>query len=398
MKIESSLPEKSPARSLSCPFRMPLRAPMRFHARWRIGLALTIGLFVFMRRWERRDNQAEFDFASRHYVEAIRRATERIQLTHEFIRQDYYGSPEVSREEFSLCAEPILDRVPSLKVLQWAPRVARAERDDVRADGAAARDGPSIGSSSPTAQGQLVPAQPRDEYFPIWYAASKSGFEARFGWDFAADPVLRQAIDKCRDTGKFVVSDPIDLSKIGIHPRVVQTFLPVYREFQDRAYRRRPPHASPGSAGRAVPGRRPCGPCVELRRRPAGHRPGALRRVVAGRRTPAPLPRVAHARQARRRIGPAAQRCGPAGIHHTAALEFGGRHWSLVCTPAPYFFTGRASWRSWTILAIGLVVTCLSARVCSAGHDAHGAHRAARGPSGRPRSAGRTTNCGRRRS
>jgi len=53
--------------------------------------------------------------------------------------------------------------------------------------------------SSPTPR-QLVPAQQRPEYFPIWYAASKTGFEARFGWDFAADPVLLGAINECRDS------------------------------------------------------------------------------------------------------------------------------------------------------------------------------------------------------
>ena len=66
-------------------------------------LGLTLGLFVLMRRWERQEEQAELVYASKHIVEAIRRATERIQLTHEFMRQDYYGSPSVSREEFS-CA------------------------------------------------------------------------------------------------------------------------------------------------------------------------------------------------------------------------------------------------------------------------------------------------------
>jgi HD-GYP domain-containing protein (c-di-GMP phosphodiesterase class II) len=50
----------------------------------------------------------------------------------------------------------------------------------------------------------------------------------------------------------------------------------------------------------------------------------------------------------------------PVGIHHTGLLMFGGRRWALVCTPTPHFFATHANWRSWTILAIGLTVTCLS--------------------------------------
>ena len=155
-----------------------------------VSLGLTIGLFLFMRHWEHRDNQAEFEFGSRHYVEAIRRATGANRAD----ARDHAAGlitvrPKCPETNSHLCCEPILARVPSLKVLQWAPRVAHDDRDDF--EQAARREGwPKYRIIEPDLQGQLVPARSRDEYFPIWYAASKCGFEARFGWDFAADPVL----------------------------------------------------------------------------------------------------------------------------------------------------------------------------------------------------------------
>ena len=189
-----------------------------------------------------KEQQAELDYASKHFVEAIRRATERIELAHEVIRQDYYGSPNVSRDEFTLCAEPFLDRVPSLKVLQWAPLVDRGDRE--RFQNEARREGwPNYRIIEPDSEGRLVPARQRPEYFPIWYAASKTGFEARFGWDFAADPVLLGAINECRDSAHFVISDAIDLSKVGIHGTMVQTFLPIYDNVQDaKTAANRPSH------------------------------------------------------------------------------------------------------------------------------------------------------------
>jgi len=350
-----------------------IRAKLRFPffslslERWRryspmlltIGasLGLTIGLFVVMRQWEGSEKQAEFDYASKHYVEAIRQAIERIELTHEAIRQNYYGSPGVSRKEFSLCAEPFLARVPSLKVLQWAPRVPGADRGDF--EERVQREGwPKYRIIEPDSRGQLVPAEPRDEYFPIWYAATKSGFKVRFGWDFGANPVLRKAIEKCRDTGKFVVSEPIDLSNIGINHPLVQTFLPVYRDFQSvRTVEDRRTRLEGLLVGLCqvddlveyalsyVTG--PQGIDVEFldESLPAGQR-------------------VLHYHASRtRQPGDQTDELNPepAGIHYTAALAFGGQRWSLVCTPAPDFFPAHAGWRSWTILAIGLVVTWLSA-------------------------------------
>jgi signal transduction histidine kinase len=323
-----------------------------------IAFGLTITLFFAMRYWERREKQAQFDYASGHFVEAIRRATERMQLAHEFVRQDYHGSTSVSREEFGLCCEPIFARVPSLKVLQWAPAVSQAER--AAFEQKAHRDGwPNYRIVEPDAQGRLIPAKPREEHFPIWYAATKSGFQARWGWDFAADPVLVKTIDSCRDTGQFAVSDMIDLSNIGLYPRVLQTFMPVYRDYRNT------------------------NTVAERRKRFAGLLVGLVRvddlidRALSYATGPQGMDialfddsitnggRLLYFHQSRLRDehdSTLASRVEkhPGGIHNTAALTFGGRRWSLVCTPAPQFFGDNATWRSWTTLIIGLVVSCLS--------------------------------------
>ena len=325
-----------------------------------VSLGLTIGLFVLMRRWERIEKQEEFSNASTPLVEALSKATERIELTHEFLRGDYYGSPSsFSREEFSLCCEPGLDRVPSLKVLQWAPRVGRDQRGAF--EQAARREGwPHYRILEPDSRGKLISAQRRDEYFPIWYAASKCGFEAVFGWDFAADPVLQRAIGKCRDTGQFTVSDPIDLSKIGMNPRVLQTFLPLYRDFETvRTTADRRARFDGLLVGLVQ--------VDDLVNGAVGHAadPRGIDVALFDESAPADQRLLYfHASRTRNQQGGASANQAemqPAGIHYAERLTFGGRRWSLVCTPAPHFFAVHASWRSWTILMIGLTVTCLSA-------------------------------------
>ena len=68
-----------------------------------VGLGLTIGLFSLIRHWEHRENQTEFDFASKHLVEGIRRATERIELTHEIMRRITTARPVFPARNFNCC-------------------------------------------------------------------------------------------------------------------------------------------------------------------------------------------------------------------------------------------------------------------------------------------------------
>jgi HD-GYP domain-containing protein (c-di-GMP phosphodiesterase class II)/CHASE1-domain containing sensor protein len=322
-----------------------------------IGLGLTIGFFLFMRSSEWEEKQVEFDYATQPFVEALRAATERIEFAHEMVRQDYYGSEEVTREEFSLFIDTIWRRVPSLKVLQWAPRVEDKQRKEY--EQTARREGYlDYRIVEPDATGKLVPAKRRDEHFPIWYAATASGFNARFGWDFAADPILIEAMRACCDKDRFTISASIDLSNIGLYPHVVQTFLPIYRNprgLKNEADRRA------NLVGYLV------GLCqLDDMLKQAFHYasgPQGMDLALYDGSTPGNdnllcfyKSRTRSAKEAEG-LKPAKE---PEGIHHEATMEFGGRRWQMVFTPAPRFFAARASWRSWTILAVGLVVTLVS--------------------------------------
>jgi len=328
------------------------------------GLGLTAALFLFMRSWERHDNQKEFAYAARHFVEIISRTAERVELTHEVMRQDFLASDGISREEFSLCLEPFLTRVPSLKVLQWAPCVADSQRRSF--EQSAQREGlPDFHIVEPDPQGRLLPAQRRDVYYPILYAATKTGFQARFGWDFAANPALLKAIDQCRDTGRYVVSGLVDLTHIGIPGPVIQTFLPVYRNVEDI---RSPEGRRAGFKGVLV------GLCNigDLVSRSLEYASGPQGIDVALVDLSAPAGKqmlfyhFSRTRAIRNDSSIINGGMKPAGIHHAATIDYGGRRWEIVCSPAPGFFTARASWRSWTVLVIGLIVSGLSSAYVSA--------------------------------
>jgi len=323
-----------------------------------IGATVTCALFQMVRHWEQNEKQSEFDFASQHFVEAVRRAGERLELTHEIMRQDFYGSPSISREEFNLCSDPILARVPSLKVLQWAPRVSDKERQAF--EQTARQSGmPKYRLVEADSEGRLIPAKQRSEYFPILLSASQFGFKSRFGWDFAAIPALQRSMNICRDTGDFVVSGLVDLSKIGISGPMLQTFMPVYNDYENiRTVEDRRKNLKGMLVGLCE-----VDDLVERAVSYAGNTQGIDMAVFD--ESSAGNARLLHFHVSRTRTksdtSPEQQaELQPTGIHHTELLTFGQRHWSLVCTPAPYFFTAHASWRSWTFFMVGMTVTVLS--------------------------------------
>ncbi len=331
-----------------------------------VGLGLTLGLFSLIRHWEHRENQTGFDFASKHLVEAIRRAAERIELTHEIVCQAYYGSSTVSRREFQLFSKPILGHVPSLKVLQWAPRVSNQQRSefeqDARRSGLPQLRNFQICTAEP--HNKLTPVRPRDEYFPIWYAETAHNFSPNFGWDFGSIPVLRAAMHRARDTNTFQVSPPITLDKLGREHPLVQTFLPVYRNLQDA----RTPKTRPAHLRGYLVGLCQVDDLVEQALEYASG-PQGIDLAVIDRSLPAGQ-QLLHFHSSRTRSpaqhGEDAARQSlalePAGLHYTASLKFGGREWSLLCTPAPVFFNLYGSWRSWTLLVLSLLMTYVAAR------------------------------------
>jgi HD-GYP domain-containing protein (c-di-GMP phosphodiesterase class II)/CHASE1-domain containing sensor protein len=329
-----------------------------------IGLALTLGLFAFVNRWERRQQEAEFDYVLEPFVDAVRKAAETIELTHDILQQNFHGSHDVSREEFAMCADPCLAKLPSLKVLQWAPRVPQKGRDAFEKR-AKSEGYPKYRIIEPDPQGRLVSARPRTDHYPNWFAATKCGFEAKLGWDFAADPRLLSVINKCRDTGRFGISERIDLSKIGFSSLVVQTFLPVYRDAKKvRTLADRRSHFLGvlvglcqlddlvNSAVGNAKGHQGIDFALYDQSAPVG------KRLLFCHESRTRDPKNKDANRAHEEQVESQMRAD--GISHTELLNFGGRQWALVCTPAPQFFVTHSVWRSWTILIVGLTMTCLT--------------------------------------
>lgn len=137
---------------------------------------------------------------------------------------------DVDRSEFQAFVQPLLSSNPSIRAFQWAPRVKNTERAAFETH--AGREMRGFEIRERTAQGQLIRARERDEYFPVWYVEPLKETEFALGIDHAAYPPRRAALERARDTGQITASEHAHLPPDNTNGQglVKAAFQPIYRK------------------------------------------------------------------------------------------------------------------------------------------------------------------------
>jgi signal transduction histidine kinase len=128
----------------------------------------------------------------------------------EQISSFYNASQEVTREKFKIFVSGHLKEMPSIQALEWIPLVTEAHREEVE------RKARKFGFkdfqiTEREAQGKIVRAGNRYEYFPVYFIEPMKGNEAALGFDLASNPRRLEALDKARYSRKTVATAQIKL-------------------------------------------------------------------------------------------------------------------------------------------------------------------------------------------
>jgi signal transduction histidine kinase/CHASE1-domain containing sensor protein len=145
------------------------------------------------------------------------------------IAQFYGSSGQVEQPDFQRFVQPTLARHPSIHALEWLPRLRHRERyafeQTIQAKGY-----PSFQITERAADGAVVRAGQRSEYFPVLYVEPLANNELVLGFDVASDATRRSALEKARDTGAIVASGRIELVQEAQKQLGFLVILPLYRE------------------------------------------------------------------------------------------------------------------------------------------------------------------------
>jgi signal transduction histidine kinase len=315
-------------------------------------------------RWEQVSRQQRFQQQISNLNTSLQRSlnryTELLLSLSDLYRT---ANNEVNQDEFSRFVQRAIVSYPGIQALEWAPRVAAAERSRYETN-------PAFGSLNITernALGDMIVAMgDRPEYIPVTYIEPLRGNEVALGYDLASDPTRRLALEKARDTGTLAATARIRLvQEVAEAQYSFLVFLPIYNA--DNA-------TSDPSAMTLTERRRSLDGYVLGVFRVADVVEDALQDLdydidfFITDRTANPQDQFLGAYESeshqvvstensnwRERLGQGAL-C-PTQADCTLAVTFGQREWAILFLPAPNYTAGWRPWGAIATLCIGGLLT-----------------------------------------
>jgi diguanylate cyclase (GGDEF)-like protein/PAS domain S-box-containing protein len=136
----------------------------------------------------------------------------------------------VSRGEFLTFTKSLLSNHSDQQALEWIPRITNEQRRLFESEGKI-HFGESFHVSEWTGEiNRTVTASDKEEYLPIFYIEPMSGNEMALGYDILSNPITRQAVNKSRDTGKLVITEPVQLIQDTVSNLNAVMYRPVYKK------------------------------------------------------------------------------------------------------------------------------------------------------------------------
>jgi diguanylate cyclase (GGDEF)-like protein len=133
-----------------------------------------------------------------------------------------------SRAEYLAFSRSLRERVVGLRDTGWAPRVVAADRDrfehEIRATGL-----PDFQIVERNADGKLVRAGDRAEYFPILYSDPSEINRPILGFDLASESMRAQVLERARATDRPAATPPVKLINIQRPNGGVMSFVTIDR-------------------------------------------------------------------------------------------------------------------------------------------------------------------------
>ena len=316
-----------------------------------IGAAVTLFVFLELQREAGSSFEKTFRQQAASRTELVSQALERCLDDLDRLRRFYEGAGAVSRAEFARFSTLLTEGHFTVQAFEWIPRVAHAARSACESG---ARDAglADFQITEKDAQGKVVSAGRRAEYYPVYYVSPLKGNEAAVGFDLGSHPARRAALEKACDTGLPVATEPIRLVQESGAQVGFLVFAPVYE---------------PGVPPQNVLERR-----ARLRGFVLGvYRAGDLVQSALLRLPPVGLPvsledlSAAAEHRVLTRFGPDAPGVdwerASAQTHFDLPLEVAGRDWRVRIGAAASFLRVHQARGYWLALPTGLFLTTLLA-------------------------------------
>jgi len=150
--------------------------------------------------------------------------------TLKFINALYDVNNTISREQFKVFNTNVLDRITSIKALEWIPLVKL--EDLTNFESFARKEGISDFQITEKLGDSMVPVENRSKYYPVFYVEPLKGNEKAVGFDLGSDEIRFSAIQKAIKTNNLVATSRTTLVQEESSQKGVLVFNPVKKKGQ----------------------------------------------------------------------------------------------------------------------------------------------------------------------
>jgi signal transduction histidine kinase/integral membrane sensor domain MASE1 len=287
--------------------------------------ALFVAIFTQVSWWERDDSLLEFRIRSQAIADRTKTALEEQMLLLEEVQRAFSGRAVVTRQDFRSLAQPLLHRFPTLQAVEWAPRVAAAQRAAFEAKQREEVPGFEIRELNVT--GPPSPVAERAQYYPVTYIEPLEGNQEAVGLDLADNGYRGTALAAAITTERAVATAPIRLVQEHAAQAALLLIVPVAGEAN-----------GPGVVLTVVR----MGTLIEALLGSFHLMIGAR---VADLENPWPLYDDAPP--------------GPSAARYEQHFDFAGRHYLFAAVPTQLYLLAHRGWQSWIVLVAGVFSTSL---------------------------------------
>ncbi|RTY95873.1 porin PorA family protein [Flavobacterium sp. GT3R68] len=195
---------------LSIGFRSRKKSVWRSYFATGMILFTGISSAVFLYHFLKRNNEIRMENVFNRDCESIRisvqREVEQCVEVLNSIKANYLSHKEMNRDHFRIAVQQSLKNTKNIKAIAWIPYVPYTKRSV--AEAAAKKVDPKF-KFTELKNGNVVPADKRVVYFPIYYIEPFDFNKIALGFDFASNPERHAALEKAASTGEVTISESI---------------------------------------------------------------------------------------------------------------------------------------------------------------------------------------------
>jgi len=192
-----------------------------------VGTLSSIGMFIAISGWRAHLDELRFTNLATDHLQTINNGLQDATELLYSVRA-YFESLDalVTRTEFQTFSQRLRARVPGLRDIGWAPRVTKAERDRFERN-ICASGIPDFQIKERNADGKMVRAADRPEYFPILYLEPGDINRTVLGFDVGSETLRRRAIALALATDRPAATPPLQLANQMRANSGMMSFIPV---------------------------------------------------------------------------------------------------------------------------------------------------------------------------